>query len=247
MIEGINPYSNVPLYQQIYEILYEKIIQNEWKPGTLVPPESSLMETYDVSRITVRKAFDMLVQDGLVYRKPGKGTLVAHRKLEHNLSRIVSFTEDMKQRGFQTSTKVLLSGVGKATEHIAQALHIAPDEELAYLKRLRMADDEPMCIEESYLIHRYFQGILEHDFSEQSLREVTSQKYGVKLVRANQIIRAINATAEIAETLSIREDAAVLYFERVSFSQDNMPIEFLKAYYRADRYTLYNELQGSGG
>ena len=167
MIEGINPYSNVPLYQQIYEILHEKIIQNEWKPGTLVPPESSLMETYDVSRITVRKAFDLLVQDGLVYRKPGKGTLVAHRKLEHNLSRIVSFTEDMKQRGFQTRTKVLLSGVGKATEHIAQALHIAPDEELAYLKRLRMADDEPMCIEESYLIHRYFQGILDHDFSEQ--------------------------------------------------------------------------------
>ena len=247
MMEGINPYSNFPLYQQIYEMLHAKIIQNEWKPGTLIPPESSLMETYDVSRITVRKAFDMLVQDGLVYRKPGKGTLVAHRKLEHNLSRIVSFTEDMKQRGFQTSTQVLLSGIGTATDYIAKALQISPDEELAYLKRLRLADDEPMCIEESYLIHRYFQGVLDHDFSKQSLRELTLQKYGIKLVRANQLIRALNATAEIADILSIGENTALLYFERVSYSQDNIPIEFLKAYYRADRYTLYNELQGSGG
>lgn len=246
MKEGINPYSNVPLYQQIYDFLHAKIINNEWKPGALVPPESSLMEIYDVSRITVRRAFDMLVQDGLVYRKPGKGTLVAHRKLEHNLSRIVSFTEDMRQRGFQTSTQVLLSGTGTPTDYIAKALRIAADEEMAYLKRLRLADDEPMCIEESYLIHRFFQGVLEHDFSQQSLREVTSQQYGIRLVRANQIIRAINATAEIAEILSIRANDAVLYFERVSFSQDNIPIEFLKAYYRADRYTLYNELQGSG-
>ena len=119
-MQSINPYSNVPLYQQIYEILYKKTVQNKWKPGTLVFPESSLMETYQVSRITIRRVFDMLVKEGLVYRKPGKGTFVAHAKLEHNLSRIVSFTEDMKQRGFKTSTRVLSSDITQPTEYIGE-------------------------------------------------------------------------------------------------------------------------------
>lgn len=243
-MQSINPYSNVPLYQQIYEILYKKIVQNEWKPGTLVPPESSLMETYQVSRITIRRVFDMLVKEGLVYRKPGKGTFVAHAKLEHNLSRIVSFTEDMKQRGFKTSTRVLSSKIIRPTEYIAEKLGIPLDEELAHLKRLRLADDEPMCLEESFFVHRYCEGILEYDFSKYSLREINANQFGLTLVRAKQMIRAINATKENAEILSIKKNAALLYFERVSFSQDNIPLEFLKAYYRADRYTLYNELQG---
>ena len=117
-------------------------------------------------------------------------------------------------------------------------------EELAHLKKLRLADDEPMCLEKSFFVHRYCKGILACDFSKYSLREVNANQFGLTSVRAKQMIRAINATREIVEILSIKENAALLYFERVSYSQDNIPIEFLKAYYRANRYTLYNELQG---
>ncbi len=243
-MEGINPYSNVPLYQQIYDILHQKITQQEWKPGTLVPSEAALMKMYDVSRITVRKAFEMLVQEGLVYRKSGKGTLVAHAKLEHNLSHILSFTEDMKRRGFNTSTRVLVSKLVQPTEALAQKLQIPIDEELVHLKRLRLADDEPMCIEDSYWVHKYCHGILDYDFATKSLRELIAHQFGIKLMRANQMIRALNAPPDMAAVLSIKPNAALLFLERISYSQDNIAVEFLKTYYRADRYTLYNELQG---
>jgi GntR family transcriptional regulator len=245
--ESIDHNSKLPLYHQLYEILHRKIINRQLKPGDKVPTESELMETFHVSRITVRAVLDMLVKEGLVYRQRAKGTFVAHTTLEHGLSRIVNFTENMMQRGFKPGTKVLFSGLTKAPKDIAEKLNVEEGEELTQLDRLRLADGEPMCIEKSHLIHRHCPGILRYDFSKKSLRKVKSEKYGINWIRAKQSIKAINAPKEIADVLSIKKGAAVLLFERISFSQANIPMEFLQAYYRADRYTLYNELQGGDG
>jgi GntR family transcriptional regulator len=213
----------------------------------MLPPESELVSRYKVSRITVRKVLDLLVREGLIVRERGRGTYVAHPRLEHGLSRIVSFTDDMRQRGFQASTKVLFSGLVQAPESIARELGIAEGSELARLDRLRLADGQPMCVEQSYLVHQYLPGILDHDFSSRSLREVKVGKYGIRWSRARQTIQAILATPELSQVLSIRKNAALLYIERVSYSQDDMPVEFLKVYYRADRYVLYSELSGGAG
>ncbi|MCU0913135.1 MAG: GntR family transcriptional regulator [Planctomycetes bacterium] len=237
----------LPLYRQVYEILHKKILLKEWKPGDRLPTESELMRDYGVSRITVRTVLDMLVQEGLIYRQAGRGTFVAHATLEQGLSQIISFTEDMQRRGFTVSTRVLFSGVVPATAHIAERLRIEPGEELAHLERLRLADGEPMCIEHSYFVHRHCPGILEHDFSTRSLREVKIRQYGIRWTHAKQTIQAINAPEEVAHLLGISRGGALLFFERVSFSQDSIPMEFLQAYYRADRYVLYNELQGGTG
>ncbi len=243
----INYGSKIPLYHQLYEILHEKILSKELKPGDMVPPESELIQDYHVSRITVRKVLDMLVKEGLIFRQRGRGTFVAHPKLEHGLSRIVNFTEDMRQRGFKPSSTVLFSGLVPATEYIAEKLSIELDEELTRLDRLRLADNEPMCLERSYFIHRFCPGILNHNFAETSLREIKERDYGIKWSRATQMIKAINASKDIADPLMMKRNAAILYIERVSYSQDDRPIEFLEAHYRADRYSLHNELQGGAG
>jgi GntR family transcriptional regulator len=239
--------ARLPLYQQLYEILHQKILLQQWKPGDRLPTESELEKQHNVSRITVRTVLDMLVKEGLIYRQAGRGTFVAHATLEQGLSQIISFTEDMQRRGFTVSTRVLFSGLVPATAHIAARLRIDPGEELAHLQRLRLADGEPMCIEHSYFIHRYCPGILDHDFSTRSLREVKIGKYGIRWAHAKQTIQAINASQEMADLLDIRRGGALLFFERISFSQDNVPMEFLQAYYRADRYILYSELQGGTG
>jgi GntR family transcriptional regulator len=239
--------ARLPLYQQLYEILHQKILLQQWKPGDRLPTESELEQQHNVSRITVRTVLDMLVKEGLIYRQAGRGTFVAHATLEQGLSQIISFTEDMQRRGFTVSTRVLFSGVVPATAYIAERLRIDPGEELAHLQRLRLADGEPMCIEHSYFIHRYCPGILDHDFSTRSLREVKIGKYGIRWAHAKQTIQAINASREMADLLGVRRGGALLFFERISFSQDNVPMEFLQAYYRADRYILYNELQGGTG
>jgi GntR family transcriptional regulator len=129
-MDRINRNSKLPLYHQLYEILRSNITRGEWQPGDMIPPESELIDRYQVSRTTVRQVLDMLVNEGLIYRQRGRGTFVAHPTVEQALVRIISFTEDMRQRGFK------------------------PGEELARLERLRLADDEPMSIEDSYLVSR---------------------------------------------------------------------------------------------
>lgn len=239
--------NTAPLYSQIYSILHDQIVNRELSPGDQLPPESELVDTFNVSRITVRNAIDMLVKEGWVYRQQGRGTFVAHPKLEYGLSRIVNFTEDMKQRGFQASSRVLYAGLKKASPAVASQLQIEPAEELACIERLRLADGEPMCMEKSYMVHRYCPGILEVDYSKNSLRVMKTKKYGIIWKRATQKIRAIVPPADLASVLEMNEYTALLYIERISYSQDNVPVEYLQAYYRGDRYTLFNELQGGAG
>jgi GntR family transcriptional regulator len=241
-MKRIDRNSKLPLYHQLYEILRGRILHGEWQPGDMIPPEPELIERYEVSRTTVRQVLDLLVNEGLIYRQQGRGTFVAHPTLEQALVRIVSFTEDMRQRGFKPGTQVLSSGLVQAPETIAEKLEVEPGVELARLERLRLADGEPMSIEESYLVHRYCPGVLQGDYASNPLREALDKDHGIRLVRAKQIIRAILAPRDLAELLSIQPRSALLYIERVSHSQHNTPVEFLRIYYRGDRYVLYNEL-----
>ena len=242
-MERINWDSKYPLYHQLYEILRGKISRGEWRPSETIPPESKLVESYGVSRTTVRQVLDMLVNDGLIYRQRGRGTFVSHPTLEQGLVRIVSFTEDMRQRGFEPSTKVLFSGLVPAPQDIAEKLQVDPGEELARLERLRLADGEPMSIEESHLVHRYCSGVLRRDYAQHPLREALERDYGIRLVRAKQVIRATLATGKQASLLAIGPSSALLYVERVSYNQQSIPLELLRIYYRADRYSLFNELR----
>jgi GntR family transcriptional regulator len=243
-LDRINRTSKLPLYHQLYEILRGDILHGKWEPGDMLLPESELVEQYQVSRTTVRQVLDMLVNEGLIYRQRGRGTFVAHPTLEQGLVRIVSFTQDMRQRGCKPGTEVQFSGLVPAPEDIAKKLEIEPGEELARLDRLRLADGEPMSIEESHLVHRYCPGVLRGDYALNPLREALERDYGIRLVRAKQVIRAILAPPKLAGLLSIPSKSALLFIERISYSQQDVPVEFLRIYYRADRYSLYNELQG---
>jgi len=240
--ETIDRFSKLPYYQQLYEILLGKIQRGEWQPGDMIPPESELIEDYQVSRNTVRQVLEKLVNDGLIYRQRGRGSFVSHPTLEQAMTRIVSFTEDMHQRGFAPGTRMLSTDLIPAEEEIANQLDIPVGEQLVYLRRLRMADGEPMSIEESYLIHKYCPDILEHDYALEPLRRVLESEFGIRIASAKQVIQAIQAPPDLAYLLEISPGAALLLLTRVSFSQGRIPVEYLRIHYRADRYSLFNEL-----
>jgi GntR family transcriptional regulator len=239
----INRASPLPLYHQLYELLRGEILSGRWQPGDMLPPESELTETYEISRTTVRQVLDMLVHEGLIYRQRGRGSFVAHPTVEQTLVRIISFTDDMRQRGFESGTEVLSSDLVPAPSDIAQQLEVETGEDLARIKRLRLADGEPMSVEESFLVHRHCPGILEGDYALQPLR-VALEDHGIRWSHARQRIRAIVAPTELARLLAVEPESALLFIERVSYSQANVPVEFLRITYRADRYSLYCELQG---
>ena len=243
MVAAISRTNKLPLYHQLYEILRDNITHGEWKPGDMIPPESGLVESYGVSRTTVRQVLDKLVTDGLIYRQQGRGSFVAHPTLEQVLTHLVSFTDEMRQRGFDPGTRVLASQLMPAAPNIAAQLGVEPDEELAYLRRLRLADGEPMSIEHSYLVHRFCPGVLQQDYAANPLHETLERLYGLRWSRARQTIRAIKAPADTARLLGARSGAAILFIERVSFSDRGIPVEFLQVCYRGDRYSLHAELR----
>jgi GntR family transcriptional regulator len=232
----------LPYYYQLYEILRAKILNLEWRPGDMIPSESELVEKYDLSRTTVRQSLDMLVNEGLISRQRGRGSFVSNPTIEHGLSRIISFTEDMRQREMEPHTVVLTSELIPAPNEIAEALRLSPGEEVTHLERLRLADSEPMSIEAAYLIHRLCPGVLKYDYSLRSLRQTLSSEYNIQLVYARQKIRATTATRVQAQKLSVAPGTALLFIERISYTDQKLPVEFLHIYYRGDRYTLYNEL-----
>lgn len=234
--------SKIPFYYQLYEILNDKIVSGEWQPGDLLPAESELLTQYQVSRATVRQAMDILVSKGQITRERGRGSFVSKPTIEQTLSRIISFTEDMKQRGMTPGTRVLNKGLLPAPEDIAKQLQIEIGEELAHLRRLRLADGEPMSIEDSFLIHRLCHGVLAQDYTDEPLREALSQRYGLRLLSARQSIRAIAASDKIASLLKVETSSPLLFIKRVTYDDRNCPVEFIRFYHRGDRYALYNEL-----
>ncbi len=243
--EQINRNSKVPLYQQLYDIVQRRIRRGDWKPGDRIPSESELLEMFQVSRSTVRQVLELLNHQGFINRQPGRGTFVVQPTIEQTLTRIVSFTEDMRRRGFVPESRMVSSGLVPAPREIAERLSVEVGEELARLERLRLADGKPMSIEESFLVHRYCPGVLERrDYTSAPLRETLEQDYGIRLVRAQQTIRAIQSPPDLSLILEIPRRVPLLSVERVTFSDREIPIEFLRIYYRADRYVLYNELQG---
>jgi GntR family transcriptional regulator len=149
----------------------------------------------------------------------------------------------MQQRGLTPGTNVLASRLEAATDSIAVWLNISPGSELAVLERLRLADGEPMSLEISHLVHRLCPGILEGDYAQTPLHEALRDRADIRLVRANQSIRAIAATKELAEILSVPSRSPLFYIQRVSYSQFGLPVEYLQIYHRGDRYVLYNELR----
>lgn len=243
-MSAISRDSKLPIYYQLYEILRANIVRGEWQPGDMLPSEPELIEHYRVSRITVRQALEALVNEGLIYRQQGRGTFVARPTVAQSLVRIVSFTQDMRQRGLEPGTRVLTAGLIPAPPEIAEQLNLEPGQELVHLERLRLANGEPMSVEVSYLVHRYCPGILRGDYATTPLREALEHTCGLRLVRARQVIRASLASDRMARLLAVVPRSALLFIERVSYSQQGLPVEFLRIYYRADRYVLYNELQG---
>ncbi|QTQ12633.1 GntR family transcriptional regulator [Treponema parvum] len=231
------------LYFQLYDKFYEKIKNGEYPPGTLLPTETEIMEQYKISRITVRKAMDMLLNDGLIVKKRGYGTCVQNKKVEQTMQRVLHFSEEMRKKGIKTYTKMIHNEVISATMQIAKALNLPEGTKLAHVYRLRYANDIPMCIESAYLELASCPDVPNHDFSVESLRKFLKDTYNIQWAHARQKIFAINANSKLAKQLDIPHNNALIFIERVSYTEDGRPGEFLQGYYRGDSYYLTTELQ----
>ena len=230
------------LYFQLYDILNRDIKTGKYKPGELLPTESDLIHKYGISRVTVRKAMDMLTNEGLIVKRRGYGTYVQNPKLEQTLSQVLHFSNEMEKRGYRSTTTMLANEAVLANKTIAEALHLNEGDKLIHVNRLRCANDIPHCVESAYLIHDFCPAVLGQDFSKASLRLFLNEQCGIAWSHAHQKIFAIIANAQLAGYLDIKKGDPLIYIERVSYDQHNRAGEYLQAYYRGDSYYLSADL-----
>jgi GntR family transcriptional regulator, N-acetylglucosamine utilization regulator len=229
--------SSLPLYQQLQRALRQAIENRVLGPEDALPPERDLADDFHVSRITVRKAIDGLVSEGLLVRRQGSGTFVSAR-VEKNFSKLTSFSEDMRARGRMPRSVWLKKTAGSVTPEEALALRSSPGTPVYRFHRIRFADDAPMCVEYATVLASCLPS---PDAVESSLYEAL-ERTGNRPVRALQRLRAVLLMAEQAELLQAKENDAALLVERLGFLRDGRAVEFTQSYFRGDIYDFVAEL-----
>jgi GntR family transcriptional regulator len=221
------------LYYQVAQALRHQIEAGALKPGDAIPTEDELQRLFHVSRATVRQAVRQLVADGLLRLERPRGTFVTQPKLQETLTEVISFSNEVRQQGLQAGARVLGLAIDPASDHLARQLNVEKGDPTLRIDRLRLAGEEPIA-----LMYSHLAGWIGLDTSADytgSLHEMLAER-GIRLVDAEQIIGAANATAEQARLLRCRRGAALLKVERVTFSAEGRAIEHVIAYYRSDRY-----------
>jgi GntR family transcriptional regulator len=230
-----------PVYLRIAQDLINEIEAGRLKPGDAVPSERVLCERYGVSRMTARHAVQTLVADRLLYQVKGVGTFVAHPSMQKMLTRLNSFSEDLTQRGYRASARVLVREVAPADERTSQKLQLQPGDPVFHLKRLRLADDEPLSIEDVHLPIRLVAALVDEDFERESLYRLLTTRCNIQLVRTEEEIRALPAAGDHAALLNMPAGSPLLATERLSFAAPDTAVEFGYCVYRADKYSFYIE------
>jgi GntR family transcriptional regulator len=228
---------SAPKYLQIARNMTDLIERNAWPADHGLPSERQLVDLLDVSRVTARRALKVVSDKGLVVRKPGSGTYVAPR-LEQPLSKLSSFSEELRQRGLESSSTWLLQDVAAANSHELMMLGLNTGSRVTRLKRLRRADGNPMAVEYS----RIPSVILPDPMLVEQSLYARLDGQGTPVVRALQRMSASNATAEQARLLEIDTGTALIFVTRIGYARDGRAMELTESYCRVDVYEFVAEL-----
>lgn len=236
-IGALDEAGSAPLYRRLQGALRDAIVARLLKPQQALPPERDLATDFAVSRITVRKAIDGLVSEGLLTRRQGAGTFVAGR-VEKQFAKLSSFSEDMTARGRTSHSRWLSRSEGAVTPDEALTLGLSPGTAVYRFSRIRYADDLAMALEQSTI----------PAFGLPSSAAVDSSLYaaletnGMRPVRALQRLRAVLFDEAQAELLQVEAGTPGLFIERRGFLEDGRTIEMTQSWYRGDTYDFVAEL-----
>lgn len=209
--------------------------------GTAIPSERQLTQELGVSRLTVRAALDELVRDGYLDRRHGSGTYVTEPKIAQPLT-LTSFSDDMRRRGMTPGSRTLELIVTSTGARLARRLAVSPEARLVRVKRLRLADDEPMAMEVLHIPEALVPGLTKADFEDHSFYELLEERYGIVIASGTQSIEPTVTSEEESEVLGVPLHTPAFLFERTTVSESGRIVEFVRSIYRGDRYRLVADL-----
>ncbi|MHC6220983.1 GntR family transcriptional regulator [Arthrobacter sp. MMS24-S77] len=234
--------SGTPIYVQLREIL-RSYISESCKPGAALPSERDLSERFGLARMTVRQAIDALVGEEVIERVVGLGTFVRKPKLDLQV-KLTSYSEEMQRRGMVPAAKVLSFEQIAASAFLARELQLEEGTPLVRFRRLLLADNEPMSVDENFIPAHRVPGLLD-EAPPTSLYNVLSEKYGLVMEWGEDMIEATAASPSTARLLNVDVGTPLLKIQRHAFVARAM-VDYSVSYYRADRYKLWVPLQRPG-
>ncbi|WP_411843796.1 GntR family transcriptional regulator [Salinicoccus sp. HZC-1] len=228
--------TTLPLYKQIAKRIKKDIISNGTKGGEAIPTETKLAEMYEVSRVTVRRAVKLLIEEGLIYSVHGSGTYISEKKIEHDIYKLQGFTEEMSGLHNNPSNEILEFQLTSPSEEVRDYLKLEDGQKVYYVKRLRLADEKPLILEESYLPFELFPD-LSVDVLKESKYEYIDKK-GFKINKRYADLKPILPNEELMELLHLEGNTPMLSLEAYSTFDDGTIFEYSKVYYHPEKYTF---------
>ena len=225
----------VPRYYEIEQALRARIA--ELDPDEPLPSDADLCKEFEVSRMTARNAVQRLVHEGLVYRLPGRGTFVAKGSAHRQAGKVLSFTHEMERRGRAPSSQLVERVVRPALERERRLLGLADEARVVLVRRVRLADGEPIALENAVFTEDCAEGVLAADLERGSLH-ATLVAAGRTPTQGRASLGAEAATREDARLLRVRTGGPLLVERRVILDQDDRPLELTESRYAGDRYGL---------
>jgi GntR family transcriptional regulator, N-acetylglucosamine utilization regulator len=229
--------AGLPLHKRLKTALKSLIVSNAMKRGSVLPSEREMSEALMLSRVTVRKAIELLAEDGVVRRRHGAKTEVIS-PVEKSLSNLASFSEDMIARGLEPGSTWVSKEKGRPSPAEAMALALPPNAEIVRLRRIRTGDGKPVAFETSAIPAKILRTF---DLVDNSLYK-TLAKFGALPQRAMQRLRVRSASSKDSSLLQCAIGSPLLIIERRCFLADERPIEFTESRYRGDVYDFVTEL-----
>ncbi len=232
-----------PLYRQIRGLILQALENGEWLPGEAIPSEIELAVRFNVSQGTVRKAIDEMAAENLLVRRQGKGTYVASHNDPRAFYRFLRLVP--VSGGTEPAKSVPLEcWRAKAGSEAVRVLGVKLGEPITIVRRLLEFSGKPVVLDEIYLPGEIFSSLTLETLKESqvSLYSLFEAKFGVRMIRAEERLRAVAADRTSAELLQVPEGSPLLSVERISFTYGNRPVEWRRGLYSTDRHCYLNEL-----
>ena len=223
-----------PLYIQLREVIRSKIEEEEYLPGTAIPSENQLMETYGLNRVSVRSALAALEFEGLLKSVQGKGVFVAGPKAKRNMDTLGGFHNTMRQSGGNTATRILSKALRQAGPYYARLLEISPESTIWFIRRVENTAGEPVALEELYIPYSVVPGLEEVDIKLFSIYDIY-QWNGIALGEGHQTLRITRLPPMLAKHMDVPPEQAVMEFSCTTRDRGGRVVEFSRSYVRNDK------------
>ncbi len=238
----LNRTMGIPLYRQIQDRLRARIESNEWRVGERLPTEQQLCDQFGVSRITVVRALNRLADEGLIIKAQGRGTFVSAPKWMPDPRTLLSFTEEMAERGLKPGSRILSVQLYCPPARLLERLSLAPGSLVWKIERLLTADGEHMGLQRAHLPQSRFPALGEMLKDGDSLYELLAAHFGVRLDRAIERYSSVLLDEDECRLLNVPKGQCAFAVERLTFFGQT-PVEFVQSLMRSDRYQFTVEVK----